>query len=434
MKKFGKILICLILCVFAVGLAACKEKPDPFFQTNSTYAIGNGGLAVESDGYLYFVNGYKESGSQEKQNASYTIGSLKVAKLNNGKLTTNDNGSIKDDYLRTMSDKLCGFEATSLYVFGDYLYFTSPCQEKIKGGDWAKERVDFNRIKLNKTGSVERVYQSNVNWDSLTYKYYYDGSSVYLMVCEVADSNTKIYRINATQTKNNTEEVCGNVTKYAFANETSGKVFYITTQDNKNNYVLLNPITGNKTTMQESSIISDVVGITNNYVFFTTTASNNLNQLRYYTISGDNLGGGIQLGNDYNGTKSFIVSQDNYVLSVDDTSISLIGNPNFNLPSRNLVSAESSVKVLGFANGAVVYYNGTELKSAVLTTGEVNVIETVDGLDTEHNSIAGNYVYYFKTANNNKYLFRVSALGGNSELVGVYEEGDAPKVEDEVIY
>ena len=432
MKKFGKILICLILCVFAVGLAACKEKPDPFFQTTASYAIGNGGLAVESDGYLYFVNGYKTSASQEKQNASYSVGSLKVAKLNNGKLVTNDNGNIKDDYLRTMSDKLCGFEATSLYVFGDYLYFTSPCQEKIKGGDWAKERVDFNRIKLNKTGKVERVYQSNVNWDSLTYKYYYNGSSVYLMVCEVADSNTKMYRVNATQTKNNTEEICGNVTKYAFAKDTAGKVFYITTQDSKNNYVLLNPITGNKTTKQESSVIGDVVGITNKYVFFTTTA-NNLNQLRYYEISGDNLIGGQQLGDDYNGTKNFVVSQDNYVISTDDTSITVVGNPNFNLTSQNLVSGESSVKVLGFANGSVIYYNGTELKSSVLTTGDVNVIETVSDIDTDHYSVAGNYVYYYKTANNNKYLFRVSALGGNSQLVGVYEEDDIPKAEEEEI-
>ena len=171
MKKFTRILICLILCVFTIGLAACGDNQDNFtYPTASMQTYGNGGLSVQKGDYLYFVNGYQSADNMTEKNASYHVGALMIVKLDeNGNLVLNDEGLLGDDYYRVMSDKLCGFEATGLYIFGDYLYFTSPCQENEAGtdGKWPKARVDFYRIRFDNSGSVERLYTSGVENENL---------------------------------------------------------------------------------------------------------------------------------------------------------------------------------------------------------------------------------------------------------------------------
>ena len=207
LKNFIKIFVCLILCLFAFCLSACgKGSNDNYvYPTSSAETSGNGGLTVRKGDYIYFVNGYQSSEDMEDKNDSYTLGALMIAKLdNNGDVILNEDDLLDDEYYRTMSDKLCGFEATGLYIFGDYLYFTSPCQENESGDEvWAKNRVDFYRIRLNKSGDVERLYQTEVEHSNLEYEYYYDNSKVYLLVYEKetnldhSDISNRLLRIDA---------------------------------------------------------------------------------------------------------------------------------------------------------------------------------------------------------------------------------------------
>ena len=439
MKTFGKILICLLLCVCTFGLCSCgnsTDKPDEFFQTKVTsYVSGNGGLAVESDGYLYFVNGFKTSASQEKQNDSYTVGSLKVTKLVNGQIVCDDNGNIKDSYLHTMSDKLTGFEASSLYVIGEYLYFTSPCQENEKGGDWAKERVDFNRIKLNNTGKVERIYQSNVNWGDLEFAYYTNGSSVYLMVAESENDVNKLYRINATSKNNEVDTICDNVASYKLGKNcdyTNGKyengfVFYTTKNDNEVKFVLYNPISGNSSVEKTNDDIN-VLYVDNKSVYY-TKANGDINELWLYSITGSSLNNRIRKL-QYSGDKNFVFSDDGTVLSVDDKTISRVlynGSVNkFTTPEES-----DSIKVLGVYNSWLIYAVGNNIKAVGCANGKVVSLSSVDNLDVTYFSFARGYIYTFATVNENEYLFRVSAIGGEANFVGCYDADDVPKAESE---
>ena len=189
MKKFTRILICLLLCVFSLGFVACDKRTEE--EKNFTYPSsadvikGNGGLAVRKGNYIYFVNGYTsitENGLTSE--STFMQGSLMLARLDsNGNLIKNDNGSIADEHFITMSNALCGYEATDLFIFGDYLYFVSPCKETESGGKvWAKERVVFNRIKLDKTSKVEELYRSGVKVDNLEYKYYVANGNLNILV------------------------------------------------------------------------------------------------------------------------------------------------------------------------------------------------------------------------------------------------------------
>jgi len=237
MKKFTKIIICLMLCIMSVCLVACGDKDKDFNYPHASGEVsGNGGLAVRKGNCLYFVNGYQNANDMEEQNASYVLGSLMIAELDeSGNVITDENNVMDKDYINTMTDKLCGFEATSLFIGGDYLYFTSPSQENESKKDeetndfpWAKDRVEFYRIKLNKSSKPERFYQSTVGYENLNFKYYYANNTTYVVAHEGGtskDSSTTdaIIRVNA-ETKSVTV-VKENVTNYLFADE-SDKIFY----------------------------------------------------------------------------------------------------------------------------------------------------------------------------------------------------------------
>ena len=60
MKKFTKIMVCLLLCVMSVLFVACgddrSDKEKDFTYSISGDVYGNSGLAVQKGNYVYFVN------------------------------------------------------------------------------------------------------------------------------------------------------------------------------------------------------------------------------------------------------------------------------------------------------------------------------------------------------------------------------------------
>ena len=150
MKKFSNFIICLLLCVFAFGLVGCaKDKSNGFAPKTEEAVIGNGGMVVRKDEYVYFANGFQKVSelTEDKRNSSFVKGGLYVAKLESDEFVRNDDNYLVSNNLRQISTKLAGYDATDLYVFGDYLYFVSPSNEnesgKIGKSDWAKDRSVF---------------------------------------------------------------------------------------------------------------------------------------------------------------------------------------------------------------------------------------------------------------------------------------------------
>ena len=241
MKKFTKLMICLMLCVMSICLVACDNRSDKDKNFNYPQSSGevssNGGLAVRKGNCLYFVNGYQNVDDMVEQNASYVLGSLMIAELDEkGNVITDENNIMKNDYVTTMTDKLCGFEATNLFIGGDYLYFTSPCQENESEKDpdtkefpWAKERVEFYRIKLDKTSKPEEIYQSTVSYSSLEFKYYYVNGNTYILVYEGGTSldneNVSDALIRVDVTNKDVKVIKEDVVNFKMA-DNSNEIFY----------------------------------------------------------------------------------------------------------------------------------------------------------------------------------------------------------------
>jgi len=428
MKKFTKILICLILCVFGVSMFGCKDNRTPeekafTYPSSTSQTTGNGGMAVRVGNYIYFVNGFKKAGDSER-NASNIVGAVMLAKLNeSGELVVNDNGEIKDDYFVRMSDKLSGFEATDLAVFGNYLYFTSVCQEDdAETDEWAKTLVDFNRIKLDKTGKVEKIYESTSSNTDVQFKYYEHNGEVKLLVFE-KDEN-KLVEVNTNGDVVNTIEDVQNVN---FANNYS-EVFYVRSNDEGNIKFRTYKMGQSSAFLEHTSFSAPEVKFVENG--FAYVLDNNV-LTKYRTA---NAGEKTQVLDEFSTYKSVKLAPNGDALIVisEEGSGRIIEVINNGIvESYTLEEDATEVEVIGFGTGTVIYRdNEKNIKSWNYSkaNAEPVLIATIADMSTTYFDLDGSFLYFFETVGSNEYLHRIIIDNGaqEAELVGVYVDDDIP--------
>lgn len=246
MKKIITFTLCLLLCVVTLGLSGCggskKETVDTSVASN-----GNGGMVVSRGDYVYFVNGYLSYETYTKDNLSkkFNVGGLYRAKLNSyGEFNYDENGSVED--AERISGNLVGFENTSLYVFGNYIYYTTPVTEVNKKGELQTNKIQINRVKID-GGKAQCVYQSKVEASKFDFEFYYADGSVYLLINE--DGTLK--RIECFG-KFSVDKIAEDVTSVALHRDTDNvfegdaykNIFYTKTNDDSEieiyNYNILN--------------------------------------------------------------------------------------------------------------------------------------------------------------------------------------------------
>lgn len=446
-----------MLCVLSIGFVACdkrsKKEKNFDYPSSSAQVIGNGGLAVKKGNYVYFVNGYKSVGSISSKKDRYNVGSLMLMKLNSdGEVVLNDDGLVKDEYYITMSNKLCGYEVTNLFIFKDYLYFVTPSLENESGDKvWAKERVVFNRIKLDKTGEVEEVYNSGVKYDQLEYEFYEDDGNLFILVYEKGNSyyasngNNALIRVNATA-KSSTK-VANNVSSVVFA-ENADEIFFVKDDASNSKYYLKkydigsNNVTdyySDNKTFTAKFAANGKVYITKAHEFGSTT------DIMVSTIED---GTGFELFYAYEGTPNMSLTPDgNTVVLVNENDISLVTGPSSVVTIED--AEATTISVIGFANGCVVYYDTTSEDSNIklvsydnaLKGGDdsIKTLTTISTIETDcayFDLSEDSYMYFYNKIGENYYLNRIKInnnLGETEEMFGVYNSADVPEVEEDEI-
>ena len=443
-----------MLFVFGFGFVACDRRTDEeknFTYPSSADAIyGNGGLAVRKGNYVYFVNGYKSiNSSSVSKDATYNVGSLLLMKLGeNGKVVTNENGLLKDDYYITMSNQLCGYEATDLFIHGDYLYFVTPCLENEKGDKvWAKERVVFNRIKLDKKGKVEEVYSSGVKLDSLEYKYYVSNGSLNILVWEKGASyyaengNNALIRVDAVAKTSSV--VANDVLEVEFA-KNHNEIFFRTQTENSH-YLKQYNVIGNETSNYNVfDKTFEIVGVEDGKVFVSMThsvgSSKDIKSSKISTKSG------FELVYAYEGTQEISITPNGDVVLVSGTQITLVKSKDETIIIND--EGATTIKVLDFTNGCILFHSTTTENSTLKLVSYSNAlagndveIKTLTTFAVVEDSYAyfdlneeENMLYFFKLSGDDYYLHRIKVnnnLGDTEEMFGVYESGDEPVVEEE---
>lgn len=443
-----------MLCVLSIGFVACDKRTEK--EKNFTYpsvadAIkGNGGMAVQKGNYLYFVNGYQSVSNATNKKATYNVGSLMLMKLDEeGNIVTNDDGLLKDEYYITMSNKLCGYEATNLYIHGEYLYFATPTMEnesKETAGSkdvWAKERVVISRIKLDKTSKVETVYESGVKVENLEYEYYEESGNLFILVYEkgnsyYADNGTNaLIRVHANGKSSSL--IATNVTDVVFA-ENSNEIFYL--QDKK--LTQYNIATAGYTEYATLTSALDLQFVADGELYATesiSVGSMSGTKLKSSTIA------------DKSGFKDVYTYTQSLTLSVTPDGLCVVGASTDELlliragqnPIKIDVDNASQVEVIGFVNGCVIYVADINEEHVVQSISYSNAIagdnqnpKTLATLTLDVRkfdmSEDENYLYLLTKQGSNNYLTRVKVRQNTEdkfEVVGVYENADIPVVEEE---
>ena len=443
-----------MLCVFGFGLVACDnrtpEEKNFTYPASSDTIYGNGGLAVRKGNYVYFVNGYKSVSTATNKNDTYTVGSLMLMKLGvNGEVVTDDNGLLKDEYYITMSNQLCGYEATNLYIHGDYLYFVSPCLENESGDEvWAKERVVFNRIKLDKTSKVEEVYSSGVKYDQLEYKYYENNGGLYILAWEKGDSyyedngSNALIRVDATA--KSSVIISNDVTHVVFA-ENFNEIFFEKHSSSDSYYYLkqyniASNVVGNYTSFEktfEPKFVSDgKIYITIAHDYGSTT------DIKVSTIANKS---GFELLYAYSDTVDVSVTPDGAaVVAVSGNVIKLI------LSAEKIAiitdDEATSIDIIGYTNGCILYYDDVSniklvsYSNAIAGSSvEITTLTSIDAVQEDYAYFdlneEENYLYFYKKSGDNYYLNRIKVnnnMGEAEEMFGAYLDADIPEVEEEV--
>jgi len=100
-----------------------------------------------------------------------------------------------------------------LYIFGDYIYFTSPSTEVNESLEIQHKKVMFFRTKLDRTTSPELIYTTESDGGSVSFNMLANNGNVFLMVLDGTDFKIFNFKKNGGRA----DESFSNVSSVAFA-------------------------------------------------------------------------------------------------------------------------------------------------------------------------------------------------------------------------
>lgn len=208
-KRFTKIICALTAVVAAFGVAsvsACADTYDSKPLKGNIFtespAKSNGGFAVEKGDYVYFINGAEENTAQN------TYGS--VVKGSIMRISCDDlsarNYSKTDIVVPQIA--YSGSKNAGIFVYGDYVYYSTPSTEKNSDGAVLNSNLAFKRTKLDGTDTMRGYY---VQFPDASFEYRFvevEGTVYLIYVAKSEDffdtgaSYTNIHSINCETGEN----------------------------------------------------------------------------------------------------------------------------------------------------------------------------------------------------------------------------------------
>lgn len=438
MKKFITFTLCLLLCVVTLGLTACGKSKKETVDI-SIDSVGNSGMVVTRGGYTYFVNGYKPYSTLENnKEASFSVGGLYRAKLNaEGSFDFDENGSIVG--AEQISSKLAGFESTSLYVFGNKIYFATPITEVDKNGELQIEKLEFRRVSLT-GGKTERFYTSKIDASKVTFEFYYAEGTVFLMINE--DGTLKCINCfdkSVNQVATGVESlVLPKDTDNVFTSDSYQKIFYTTkNEDSKiviNNYnIITNKVEYRKITDYKTCELIDYkfgqlyykAGVDDaldyTYLYTIHATKNAITSLQAYKLTDNE--DCIEI--------CFLENEtDGYIVNTSDKSYYL------DAQGGSLYPFEEKLEIIAVRGGYIYLNEDSTIKRINVYNLKVSKdmtkqeVLTVDGLQTYNYDIDEQNLYVYATKGTNTYLYsiKISNVMDDEEfekkLLGVYDSAD----------
>lgn len=191
-NKFLKTVLALALTlIVALGVVACGEgswKANATL-TNPGEVVSNGGAVIETENYIYFVNG-KDFYTVDNKAGTPVKGAIMVVEK-----SALSSGQVEPQMV--VSKVIASADYTSgIYLFGDKLYYATPSTKKDTSGTVARDHIEFASSDLK--GNVRKEL-ATVNGNSTTYRFAEVDGVVYLVYYNLEDN--KIVSLNTNTGK-----------------------------------------------------------------------------------------------------------------------------------------------------------------------------------------------------------------------------------------
>lgn len=444
MKKYIMSFACILIAITFI-LTGCSKALFKDGPKSSDPVVGNGGYAVVKGDYLYFTNAFISSSTVGQNKNKY--GEESVASIYRTKLTSNgsialdaNNNPVKAEIL---VKQIGGFENSNLYIFGDYLYYTSP--KTLVGSDKTAQTglVSFNRIKLDGSSQKE-IFVSKEILDNYTISEI-DGTVYFISYASSKVESTSITEKGKVKSYTLAEDATSYAAKSGNIKNANEKFVYITKTVNLNddgvisgNKICKIPFTGGDEITLLNRETYALVSVTNNRLYYTISS---------VLYSNDFAGTLTQYGyNAYNSYK-FLSPQNNedmgmvaLITTGEDTNLVYVCPNESSTLTTKVIATKigSKIEILGLLNQSVVYAIDSTIYVKSIFADDLITITTTANLkvsDTTCFDYDTHNIYLFEYAEDsnsvNYYLHMLKTKDDASKvLIGVLAEADIPKEEE----
>lgn len=202
MRKFFKKIICVAAAaVMSAGLiatAACSDVHDGKSLGGDYHTgevVSNGGFAVEKGNYIYFING-KQSNTADNTYGDVVQGA--IMRIGKGDLSARNYYKAEVVVPEIVHS---GNTSAGIFVYGDYIYYSTPSANKNSDGEIQNSDIVFKRAKLDGTEVMKSGFATYTD-NSIEYRFVLgEDKVVYLLYVATSEnlygtSCTNIHSVN----------------------------------------------------------------------------------------------------------------------------------------------------------------------------------------------------------------------------------------------
>ena len=205
-KRFTKI-ICVTASVIAIAGVAAASGCSGYYNSPalagdislSGKAESNGGFAVGTDNYVYFINGVEQNTAPNSYGTPQKGAIYRISRTD-----LNEANYSSAEKVVPLVAYTANYDA-GLFIYGDRIYYGTPSTSKNSEGEVQNSVLEMKSTKLDGTETMKDAY---VSFPSTSYNYRYveEDGVVYLMyvateekLFEEASGVTNLHSVN-TQT------------------------------------------------------------------------------------------------------------------------------------------------------------------------------------------------------------------------------------------
>lgn len=464
MKKYFLLVVSVLLSGVML-LAGCGKNTNPIeLPSLNAPVINNGGMTVQKGDYLYFINGFNsktdlKAGDNDWGDIKH--GAIYRTKLNDNKIAYDNDGFLKN--VELIVPKLVGYDGGSFYIYGNYIYYSTPNNNVDKKGNSLTKLTDFYRVELNGKNNTLLYTSSTENLTQDDWTIYVIESEHYLVVKDgeklvSVKSGKKVSKpvTMATDVKsasfvkydtfyNNKRDVVDKFNNYIYYTRSARESDNLPANINGNFLARVKVNTNNEEVIYSAHTNTyTMFAVKNNSIYYTIANSNNLHSYLYKSEIA-NLNERVQLTN-MNYDKLFVLDSDTeivgkYVLGFHSNILYLLNGDKFEVVANEISSV---LKVYG-DQAIVLKSDGKLARINNVKDKNPTIIEfNLDGKtfkNDNHNFVDydGRTIYIFvnytsKSEQDNYYLNRIYTNTANpkTEFIGSFlEEHLPPKPDNE---